>query len=284
MNIFYIFIFFINYSYALYSTIATFNPFIKQTGFCKLQGFNTISRLTSNSIPSFINGDIVCGVGISSTIFDTNKNNNYSAPLCNACLNVTIQNPFLIDNNLNQTNHKSNIFKSNFIAIVMDRCEDEICLNNVNMLDFDIYTSNITTGNPKNIEWKFIECPVGNTSLELLVCNPNTCNKQNLEVYNESTLFVNTFIDSNDYNFVTILPRNVKYPIDNIKSYNNNVLEYLTYITGLGFQLNTNISNVENIQLLLTDIKNNTIVYSLNTTLVLNTLVSLDYAGGIIIK
>lgn len=276
---------FIKFANALYSSISTYNPFINQTGFCKLQGFYTISRKTSNSIPSFLDGNITCGVGISSTIFDRNQKNKYSAPLCSACLNVIIQNPFLIDKNLNLTNNNSNIFTSNFIAIVMDRCQDDICLNNINMLDFDIYTSNISTGNPKNIEWEFIECPIGNSSIELLICNPNTCNKQNLGFYNDSTLFIDTFIDSTDYNFVTILPRNVKYPIDCIKTKStNSSLQYLTYITGLGFQLNANISTVDTLNLLISDIKNNTIEYILNITSLLKSPISLDYAGGVLLK
>ena len=282
---------FIKFIGALYSNVSTYNPFMNQTGFCKLQGFNTISRQTSNSIQSFIDGNITCGVGISSIIFDSNQKNGiqpYSAPLCNACLNVTIQNPFMINNDLNSTNDKSQLFMSSFIAIVMDRCHDNICLKNVNMLDFDIYTTNVTTGNPKNIEWEFIECPIGNTSIELLVCNPNTCNKQNIGLYNDSKLFIDTFSEPTDYNFVTILPRNVKYPIDTIKlnlhNSNKSSLEYLTYITGLGFQLSKNISNVNNLELLITDIKNNTIVYFLNTSQLLKSHISLDYAGGVLLK
>ena len=217
-----------------YSEIATYNPFLYQTGYCKLQGFNTNSRLSSSSVQMFLDGRITLGVGISSKIFDRNITNNYQGPLCNACLNLTMNDNPLLNFNLNESIYLNESYvKNNIIAIVMDRCEDKICLDNKNMVDLDVYTSNIER-NPYNISWNLIECPINNDTIEFLICNSNTCNKNNMKQYISNTTFEETITD---YNFITIMPRNVKYPIDTI-SYNGTYLEYLV---GLGFRFNFNI-------------------------------------------
>jgi hypothetical protein len=96
-----------------------------------------------------------------------------------------------------------------FLAMVFDQCTDEICdqsgtcrqalhrtqcadschllsmsiqnlpLLRAGYLDFDVYseTQPVRKGNPRVMEWRAVDCPVGEThKLEYLVCTPGTCN------------------------------------------------------------------------------------------------------------
>src|SRR6056297_1075 len=96
-----------------------------------------------------------------------------------------------------------------FLAMVFHQCTDEICdqsgtcrqalhrtqyadschllsmstqtlpLLRAGYLDFDVYseTQPVKKGNPRLMEWRAVDCPVGEThKLEYLVCTPGTCN------------------------------------------------------------------------------------------------------------
>ncbi|NBV29165.1 hypothetical protein EBS02_09165, partial [bacterium] len=52
--------------------------------------------------------------------------------------------------------------QDNFTVMVMDQCTDPICMEADGFLDFDVYTMTppSTEGNPRNLYWDFVECPV----------------------------------------------------------------------------------------------------------------------------
>jgi hypothetical protein len=44
---------------------SSYNSFVGQIGFCRLQSFDTYSRSSSESVPMFLDGRISFGVGLS---------------------------------------------------------------------------------------------------------------------------------------------------------------------------------------------------------------------------
>ena len=136
---------------------SSYNSFIGQVGFCRLQSFDTVSRSTSESIPMFMDSRISFGVGLS----DENMKLSNSF-LCGACLNVTYVDNFYQWNN--EITEWKDIAQPNqsFIAIVMDQCTDAVC--KLNYLDFDIYspTQPVMYGNPYNVQWHYTPCPIQN--------------------------------------------------------------------------------------------------------------------------
>jgi hypothetical protein len=187
------------------STNGTYNSFIKQIGYCKMQSFLTESRTTSESIPMFKDGRIQFGVGIS----DKNMlNEQYN--LCGMCINVTnVDNFYKWNFELTEWNQPIN--NGHFLAMVFDRCPDEICIEN--FLDFDIYNplQPVSKGNPTNVQWHFIPCPIKeNEYIEYLICRDNTCNAQN-----EAKSIIEHIIQTPTY-FWSITFRNMRIPIQNV--------------------------------------------------------------------
>lgn len=189
------------------NTDGTYNSFIQQIGFCKMQSFNTISRTTSDSVPMFLDNRIQFGVGIS----DYNMQEN-DANLCGMCLNVThIDNFYEWNHELTQwTNNRWSSNKS-FLAMVFDRCPDPICV--ANFLDFDIYNPKqpVFRGNPKNISWYYVPCPIKNNEfIEYLICTSYTCNA--LDHKNQT---ISELLNKSHY-YWTITFRNMRIPIKKV--------------------------------------------------------------------
>jgi hypothetical protein len=156
----------------------SYNSFRQQVGFCKQQGFDTTSRATSRGPSVFVNGNVMIGVGLSNDMFAD------SISSCGRCLEIThIENFWTFDKAL--TNYSYDApwpANASFMAMVMDQCKDAICHDG--FLDFDIYCKDQPTrfGNPQNIEWSFVDCPVGQEPLELLFClGPYSCQEGNLD-------------------------------------------------------------------------------------------------------
>lgn len=156
----------------------SYNSFVQQVGFCKQQGFDTVSRATSQGPFMFLNHHVLIGVGLSNDFFAD------SISSCGRCLEITgIQNFWTFDENLtNYSYHSPWPANASFIAMVMDQCKDPICRDG--FLDFDVYSHDQPTrfGNPQDIEWAFVDCPVGNEPVELLLClGPNSCQESDSE-------------------------------------------------------------------------------------------------------
>jgi len=202
MQLFYFFTFF-SISFAKLITNGTYNSFIQQIGYCKMQSFNTISRSSSNSVPMFLDGRIDIGVGLS----DENMKLT-DANLCGMCINITN-----VDNfyhwNFDLTEWNYSILNHHFlIGMIFDRCPDAICIKN--FLDFDIYNplQPVSHGNPTNIEWYSIPCPISNNEfIEYLICTDITCNQQNINFPSLNQLLQSSFY------FWTISFRNMRFPI-----------------------------------------------------------------------
>lgn len=148
----------------------SYNSFVKQVGFCKLQGFDTISRTTSASIPMFLDGRLSFGVG---TRF-------LSTSYCGRCLRIYGIDRFSVFNfELDVFQEVISRNESIIDAIIFDQCLDPICTQGY--LDFDIYsiTQPVRSGNPTGIIWDFIPCPVlPGEFIEILFCFSNTCHQK----------------------------------------------------------------------------------------------------------
>lgn len=150
----------------------SYNSFTHQVGYCKNQGFDTMSRASSNGPRMFVEGRIMVGVGLSNVQFQD------SIVSCGRCLNMTsIENFWALDRSLTTWDYDTPL-SGNFVAFVMDRCDDPICTSG--FLDFDIYNparQPTKFGNPRRLQWDFVPCPVGpDDFLELLLClGPHTC-------------------------------------------------------------------------------------------------------------
>lgn len=189
-------------------TNGTYNSFIKQIGYCKMQSFLTESRSTSESIEMFKDGRVKFGVGISD--IDMQK---VDYEMCGMCLNITHIDRFYDWNfELTQWDETTvNDIHTPFIAMVFDRCPDEICIHH--FLDFDIYNplQPVMNGNPQNIEWNFIPCPIKEGEfIEYLICTSDTCNAQNKEMD-----LIENVIEIPVY-FWTITFRNMRLPIKQV--------------------------------------------------------------------
>lgn len=208
---------------------ATYNSFRDQVGFCKMQGYDTVSRETSRGPSLFTSGAALFGVGLSGNQFD--------GRLCGMCISITES------ENLRQpTNHSLNAFTngsvtSPFIAMIFDECTDPICTQNTtSFLDFDVYspTPPVWAGNPQNVKWKAVPCPVYNKDdgiivqhfLEYLICTPVTCNAHNPEHQGDGTL---RSVWNPYYFSITI--RNSRIPIATVQLND----EPLNYVKGSGW-------------------------------------------------
>ena len=82
------------YNTLLNSSTGTYNMMTNQTGFCKMTGFNTISRSTSLGPPLFTSGRVQFGVGLSqyqfgSTIIPSINDKTEGSIVCGMCINIT---------------------------------------------------------------------------------------------------------------------------------------------------------------------------------------------------
>ena len=142
----------------------SYNSFMNQVGYCKLQGYDTVSRNTTGAPPMFMDGRVKFGVGLSDVEFQGRTSS------CGRCLNITkIERFFAFNEDLTQWDYTMKM-ETPFTAFVMDQCKDAVCVSKY--LDFDIYNPRqpVAYGNPWNIEWEFIPCPVEDDGMELLMC------------------------------------------------------------------------------------------------------------------
>jgi hypothetical protein len=184
----------------------SYNSFRNQVGFCKLQGFDTISRETSHGVDMFIDGRIHFGVG---TRFQSTSD-------CGRCLHIQGVDNFAI------FNHQLNGYEygkqekwrntTNLIAMIFDQCLDPIC--EMGYLDFDIYSplQPVRHGNPFHIDWEFIPCPIlPEEKMEFLFCLSNTCAQENPRDRNLTQILH----DAVSY-YWTLFIRNNRLPVHHI--------------------------------------------------------------------
>lgn len=181
----------------------SYNSFINQIGFCKLQGFNTVSRNTSNSIPMFLDGRLSFGVG---TRF-------VSTSFCGRCLRIYNIDRFAVFNyELDAYEYGNDRNDSVIDAIVFDQCMDDVCTEGY--LDFDIYsiTQPVQNGNPTAIIWEYTPCPIlPGEFIEILFCLSNTCHSED-----EPSRNMYEILRGADPHYWTIFTRNSRLPIDHV--------------------------------------------------------------------
>lgn len=187
----------------------SYNSFLRQVGFCKAQSFETVSRNTSGSPSVFQDGRVLFGVGLSHAQFQR------SIVSCGRCIQVLTINHFYQFNeqltqwDYNKPNH------GNFTVIVFDECTDPICKSG--FLDFDIYHERqpVAYGNPSNITWGFVPCPVGGQDrIGFLFClGYDSCKETDPEGRNMIELYHDAVHD----NAFTIYPRNHRIGIISMK-------------------------------------------------------------------
>ncbi|TFJ86438.1 hypothetical protein NSK_002095 [Nannochloropsis salina CCMP1776] len=161
----------------------SYNSLTHQVAYCKMQGYDTVSRASSEGPSVFTSGLVKIGVGLAHNQFGSTADPSWlnlpeGAATCGMCLEVTkVSNMPAIADDLITWDYDRNMTVP-FLAMVFDQCTDEIC-DQSGYLDFDVYseTQPVRKGNPRVMEWRAVDCPVGEThKLEYLVCTPGTCN------------------------------------------------------------------------------------------------------------
>lgn len=186
----------------------SYNSFLKQVGYCKLQSFETTSRNTSSAPSIFQSGNILFGVGLSHVQFQ------HTIVSCGKCIQVlTIDRFYEFNEELTGWNYqKSN--HGNFTVMVFDECTDPICKSG--FLDFDIYHEKqpVAYGNPIHLSWQFVPCPVSsNDKIEFLFClGYESCHEQHPEGRTVGELYHQAI----EQNWFTIYPRNFRVAIHSI--------------------------------------------------------------------
>lgn len=183
----------------------SYNSFLGQVGFCKAQSFGTRSRSTSQSAPLFQSGRVWMGVGLSHVQFQG------SVVSCGRCAEVLSVDRFyhfneeLTDWDYDETSD------GNFTVIVFDECTDPICGSG--FLDFDIYNERqpVAHGNPTNLTWRFVPCPVGEgDTIGFLFClGYDSCQ----EHHREGRKVADLYHDAVQDNWFTLYPRNFRTAI-----------------------------------------------------------------------
>lgn len=271
------------YSTIFHSDIGTYNDMKNQTGFCKMTGFNTISRNTSYGPDLFTSGRVQFGVGLSQFQFGSNTimsvdKKTQGQLVCGMCINITGINN-LPKFNFELDSHEKVNEESSYIAMIFDQCTDPICTSG--FLDIDVYDDNIfSNGNTNNITWTAIDCPTyENEKREYLLCSKDTCNKQNTKYIN-----VNTFGELFDPTFFNIIVRNMKRPIKNLYIFVNGKYEELEYVSGNGYTWYGEKDEFKETQLKikLIDYLDNIYFDKYNLNDILNLHPTVDYTGGVI--
>lgn len=190
----------------VYAYNATYNSFVKQVGYCKLQGFRTTNRSTSNSVPMFMDNRVRFGVGLSDAEFQGDCSN------CGRCIQIAnIDNLAVLNDELDHYLHRQTTV-SNVTVMVMDECTDAICTSG--FLDLDVYTQHppVSHGNPYNVQWTFIPCPVYDDEyIELLFCLSDACNA----LSPIHTSITSVIAKSNRYHW-SVYVRNARLPVSTL--------------------------------------------------------------------
>jgi hypothetical protein len=187
----------------------SYNSFLGQVGYCKQQSFETMSRGTSGSANVFQSGKVLFGVGLSREQFQR------SIVSCGKCIEVLSVDRFY------QFNHELTEWyydkpnQGNFTVMVFDECTDPICESG--FLDFDVYNEKqpVAYGNPTNLTWRFVPCPVGkDDKIEFLIClGYDSCQIQNEEGRYVENLYLKAVQD----NWLTLYPRNFRIGITSVR-------------------------------------------------------------------
>ena len=260
----------------------TYNNMKRQNGFCKMTGFNTVSRSTSDGPCLFTSGRVKFGVGLSQFEFGSQfvqsiNNVVEGSIVCGMCINITKISNFPLFNFELNSYENINTTESH-VAMIFDQCTDPICTSG--FLDIDVYDDNIfTKSNTYNISWNAIDCPTyDNEKIEFLICSTNTCNMQDSK-YKNVSLFENLF----NKNYFSIVPRNFKSPIKQLCiCVDNNYIE-LPYVSGNGFTFNGDF-NENSLSIRLETIFNETYYenFTMDTIFQMKPLES--YRGGVILN
>lgn len=187
----------------------SYNSFLKQVGYCKQQSFDTLSRSTSTTPSVFSSGNVLFGVGLSHVQFQR------SITSCGRCIEVqSIDRFYEFNQELTEWYYDEPNY-GNFTVMVFDECTDAICESS--FLDFDVYNEYqpVAYGNPTNLQWRFVPCPVSETDkIEFLFClGYDSCQIQNAEGRSVKNLYGKSIHD----NWFTLYPRNFRIRITSIK-------------------------------------------------------------------
>jgi hypothetical protein len=181
--------------------VATYNSFRNQTGFCFQQGYDTVSRSTSNGVPMFKDGRIRMGVGLNDFDFQ------HSSSMCGACIWINFISHFGdLNDELTEWQPPFFVEEQNFYVMVMDQCTDPICVPG--WLDFDIYSPDFM-GNPMAVTWEFRPCPVhDNEMIEMLLCTSVSCHPDDAE-----NRHVHDIFETADPTYFSLYIRNHRLPV-----------------------------------------------------------------------
>lgn len=194
----------------LFTGTGSYNSFRQQVGFCKLQGFDTVSRSTSTGPLAFQSQHIFMGVGMNQIQFQ------HDISQCGRCLSVETIKPFPLwnaeltewtwENSSSSSSSSSSLFP--LIMMIMDECQDPICQSGY--LDFDIYSTiqPVNYGNPTFLQWSYIRCPTVWKDIEFLFCLSSSCHETD-----PKTRTVGEVISMAEPYFWSLFLRNAPLPI-----------------------------------------------------------------------
>ena len=269
------------YTSLMNSRTGTYNMMTNQTGFCKMTGFNTISRSTSAGPPLFTSGRVEFGVGLSqfqfgSTTIPSIDSKTEGSVVCGMCINITHISNFPLFN-FELTEYQNINLTGSHIAMIFDQCNDPICTSG--FIDIDVYSSNIfTKSNTYNISWYAVDCPTyPNEKIEYLLCSNATCN-----VNNDQYLNARKFGDLFSPYYFSIVVRNIKRPIINLYLFVDNDYKELPYVSGNGFTFNGDFQESE-FKFKIIDYQGNIAETSFNFNDIMNYKPLTDYRGGILL-
>jgi len=200
---------------SIYTGNGSYNSFRYQLGYCKLQSFDSHSRETTGSVPMFLDGRILMGVGLNNHQFQDDMGS------CGRCLRVQdIRGMPFFEKNLTSYDTSRPILTP-FYAMVMDQCKDPVCTDGY--LDFDIYSpiQPVEHGNPTGIVWDFAPCPVlSSEPAGMLVCLNNTCHASG---NNDYPTWGEAWEKADPY-YIAFYFRNTRYRIETVRLRLNHAL------------------------------------------------------------
>lgn len=264
------------------SHMGTYNDMKNQTGFCKMTGFNTVSRSTSSGPALFTSGRVEFGVGLSQYQFGSLTipslySKSEGALVCGMCINITsISNFPLLNPELND--YESINTTSSHIAMIFDQCRDDICTDS--FLDIDVYADNIfKNANTYNISWIAIPCPTyENEKQEYLICSSTTCNAGDVS-YKKFQHFMNLF----DPTYFYIIVRNMQRPIKHFFIFHSDDWIELSYNGGYIWNNFERPFFENSLKIKTVDIIGKVIIDEFDMAKVLHLKPLDDYHGGIIV-
>jgi len=141
----------------------------------------------------------------------------------------------------------------------------------------------VEKGNPYDLEWRAIDCPVGDVhKFEYLFCAPGTCNAQDPE--DSNTKFGTKF----NGNWWTLIMRNHRIPVIKVEvmTPSTKVFHELLFVAGAGWVwqgATYDTTKTDNFEIRLLSADGQVVTEKVSHKLVLDAMASPGYRGGVLV-